>query len=427
MTKRISMIGSSSAAVTVPGWNDYEHKMFERRFLEKGVIQGIGSAFAVTERGAGANMTVDVAAGAAIIEITNSNLAHGKTYKVYFDSDATENIAVPTADGTNERIDIIVLRVDVSVDPDGNAGNVAIIELVEGTPAGSPSAPATPSNAIKLAEISVPASDTTITDSQITDSRTYVTVSADVLADLARSSETAAIRSDSVTWLGTLSGTNTLTAGATPAPTAYAAGQRFAGIIANDNTSAVTVNIDSLGAKDLLDATGAALASGDIVQDGIIEFRYDGTQFLLTSPTAGGSGTVVTLETDIRGANSGVNIDISSTSFVDIDATDLTDSIVCGADDILEITFNCRFSAINTTPFAFCYLDLYVGSARIGDSSNGLASAVCPSSTDHRHMSFTARVKPGAGTHTIRPQAKVDSSTMRIHPIQNFQVLKFAA
>lgn len=134
-------------------------------------------------------MSVDVALGEALIEITNANLTPSETYLVYFHNDATVNVTVPTADATNPRIDIICLRVDVSTDPDASADNVAIIELVQGTPAGSPSAPSTPSNAIKLAEVSVPASDTTISSGQITDSRTYVTMDSSVLADVAREAD----------------------------------------------------------------------------------------------------------------------------------------------------------------------------------------------------------------------------------------------
>jgi hypothetical protein len=94
--------------------------------------------------------------GRALIEITNTNLAHGKTYKVYFDSDATENRAVATADTTNPRKDRVILRVSVATNPDGSSGNVGTVEVLTGTPAGSPSAPAEPSNAITLAIIDVP-------------------------------------------------------------------------------------------------------------------------------------------------------------------------------------------------------------------------------------------------------------------------------
>lgn len=193
MTLRVGPIGSSSSATTIPGWNDYELMRIEKELLAPGVINKAGNALKVTERGAGANMTVDVAAGVALIEITNTNLAHGETYKVWFTSDAIENVAVPTADGSNPRIDIIIAKVDVTTDPDGSSANIATVELVEGTPAGSPSAPATPANSLKLSEVSVPASDTTITNNQITDSRVDVELESVALPDVARESDLVSI------------------------------------------------------------------------------------------------------------------------------------------------------------------------------------------------------------------------------------------
>lgn len=181
MALRVGPIGSTTS-VDAPTWRDDELFSFEKYFLEEGVISG----FAVSERGAGANMSVDVASGKALIEITNANLNPSKTYLVYFDSDATENIVVTAADATNPRKDRLVLRVDVSQNPDEAAENIAVIEILAGTPEGSPTAPAEPSNAITLAIIDIPASDTTIANSQITDSRTYVTSDTAVLADIAR-------------------------------------------------------------------------------------------------------------------------------------------------------------------------------------------------------------------------------------------------
>jgi microcystin-dependent protein len=196
LTKRVGIIGSNSGAVTLPGWNDFEFQQFERSFLVAGVIQGIGSAFAVSQRGAGANMSVDVAAGRGLIQITNTNLAHGKTYKVYWDSDAVINVGITAADLSNPRKDRVVIRVDVSQNPDGSSANVAILEVLAGTPAGSPVAPATPANAISLAVISVATAAASIVNANITDDRTYVTLSAAALADIARKAELTTLSSD---------------------------------------------------------------------------------------------------------------------------------------------------------------------------------------------------------------------------------------
>lgn len=84
-------------------------------------------------------------------------------------------------------------------------------------------------------------------------------------------------------WGGTAGGTaNALTLALTPAITAYAAGQAFRFKAAATNTGAVTVAINGLSTKAIQES-GAALAGGEILQDGIYEIVYDGTQFQLSS------------------------------------------------------------------------------------------------------------------------------------------------
>lgn len=265
MTKRVGLIQSPSDAVVVPGWNDYEFQQIERNFLTEGIVTG----FAVSERGAGANMSVDVALGRALIEITNTNVTHGKTYKVWFDSDATENIVVTTADPTNPRIDRLVLRVDVATDPNGNASNVAIIELLAGTPAGSPSAPAEPSNAITLATVSVPASDTTIGNAQITDARTYAKLADTILGNITRQGLLNGVVASS--------GTDTITATFDPALSALTNGYTVIIIPANNNTGAATFAPNGLTAKAIRKLGNTALAANDIKANFPAVLTYNST------------------------------------------------------------------------------------------------------------------------------------------------------
>lgn len=82
---------------------------------------------------------------------------------------------------------------------------------------------------------------------------------------------------------------NALTATFTPAPTAYAAGQRFLIKAAYTNTGAATINVNSLGAKNIYKSSGGsigALAAGDIISGGMYELAYDGTQFQVISSAA---------------------------------------------------------------------------------------------------------------------------------------------
>lgn len=87
------------------------------------------------------------------------------------------------------------------------------------------------------------------------------------------------------TILGTIAGTNTITAQATPTLTAYASGQTFRFVPAGTNTGATTLNIDSLGAKNVY-FNGVACVGGEIPATGLVQVTYDGTQFNLVTSAA---------------------------------------------------------------------------------------------------------------------------------------------
>jgi hypothetical protein len=77
----------------------------------------------------------------------------------------------------------------------------------------------------------------------------------------------------------TVTGTNALTGSSSPALGGYIAGQLFSFIAQNNNTGAVTINIDSLGAKAITRDGSVALAANDILAGKMQVIEYDGTQF----------------------------------------------------------------------------------------------------------------------------------------------------
>jgi hypothetical protein len=81
--------------------------------------------------------------------------------------------------------------------------------------------------------------------------------------------------------LVTVSGTDTLTGSVTPALTAYAAGNMFSFVVANTNTTAVTINIDGVGSKSITRTGSTALVAGDMVAGQVALIEYDGTRFQL--------------------------------------------------------------------------------------------------------------------------------------------------
>lgn len=148
------------------------------RALMKALKAQVMTGLNVTQRGAGANMSVDVQIGDAMIPRSDGTYGHPAW------ADAIYNVAITTADVSNPRRDIVVMYIDYGQTPStgvsNNTNGVVKIIVVAGTPAGSP---ADPSNAaiqsavgasnpfIKLARVRVAAGATSITNSVIDDLR----------------------------------------------------------------------------------------------------------------------------------------------------------------------------------------------------------------------------------------------------------------
>lgn len=148
-----------------------------RRFIEDIFTEGILTGFAVSQRGAGVNMSVDVSVGRATI--TGDDTANQGVYHLH--TLIIENVIVTAAPGVNSRIDRLVLRAN---DPSagGGVGNNGTLEVIAGVVAAAPVAPAQPNTAITLATISVAAGTISINNAQITDGRTFATLTRNVVS-----------------------------------------------------------------------------------------------------------------------------------------------------------------------------------------------------------------------------------------------------
>lgn len=69
--------------------------------------------------------------------------------------------------------------------------------------------------------------------------------------------------------------------GSKQAPTTYSNGTRVRFLVGNTNTGASTVNVATLGVKDIKRQGGAALSASDMVAGEIVKLEYDGTDFIL--------------------------------------------------------------------------------------------------------------------------------------------------
>lgn len=137
-----------------------------------GVTRYFGAAttgdLSVQQRIAGANMSVDVLLGGALVGGTES--AHAGEYFVY--NDATFNVAITASDPANPRIDIVGVQIRDSEYSGGTTD--ARIVVVTGTPAGMPAEPTLPANFLTLARVDVAAAAGSVINANITDRRRMV-------------------------------------------------------------------------------------------------------------------------------------------------------------------------------------------------------------------------------------------------------------
>jgi len=105
-------------------------------------------------------------------------------------------------------------------------------------------------------------------------------------------------------FLTSVAGTNTITGTAALSMSALAAGQTFRFVAAATNTGAVTLNINSIGAKAITKNGTTALNASEILINSVLEVIYDGTQFQLLNPVVSAiptgvitmwSGTIATI------------------------------------------------------------------------------------------------------------------------------------
>ena len=136
----------------------------------------IGSSSLQVTQNATPGMSVFIASGwAAILGNYQTNMG---VYVAY--NDATTTAAITTANATNPRIDLVCLTVSDAYYT-GSTNTVAV-NVVAGTPAASPTVPATPTNSIALAQIAVAANVTSIVNANITDVRALTTTNLPVVS-----------------------------------------------------------------------------------------------------------------------------------------------------------------------------------------------------------------------------------------------------
>lgn len=165
--------------VTAQGMAGGYDAIDDRAFWGIGLQEGaVGSGdFMVTERGAGANMTVDVACNTGHVVVQGDTVTNQGLYVVRPHT-AVANLDIATAHATLPRVDSVVVQVDD--DEHDNGGNTrARVMVLTGTATSGATldnrtgAASLPASAMLLADVLVPATDTSISNSQIRDRRKW--------------------------------------------------------------------------------------------------------------------------------------------------------------------------------------------------------------------------------------------------------------
>lgn len=140
-----------------------DRALFSALFLGEGIVGAIGS-LAVEQRGAGANMSVDVAAGWCLI--TGDDVSNQGRYLC--ENTATVNVVVPAAPVSGTRVHRVIARVKDKTHNGAYSTYEWLIELQQDSGSGTP---ALPNTAIQLALVTVGTSTTAITANELSGHR----------------------------------------------------------------------------------------------------------------------------------------------------------------------------------------------------------------------------------------------------------------
>ena len=178
MSQKVFTIVSSTAQ-----YNDDELQFLDSLEHFEGVFgdpdTGI-MGLQVSERGT-PDMNVEVDIGDAYIEVAIS----GRTFKAVLKNTATETVAIAANVSGSDRVDAIIARIDVDTEPDVLKTNIGTIERVNGTSAtaltdGAITTAVGSDGWIRLADVTVPNSASSISNVDISDKRVKVATTAAV-------------------------------------------------------------------------------------------------------------------------------------------------------------------------------------------------------------------------------------------------------
>jgi hypothetical protein len=144
------------------------------------------------------------------------------------------------------------------------------------------------------------------------------------------------VQNGSYIYIGDGGSTNAYTATLTPVPSSYVTGMQVQVKIANTNTGASTLNVNSLGTKSIILTNGNAIKAGDLPSGMVALFQYDGTAFQLLNPATWAS------QYDVQSGKFIYAVDSSNTNTYAITLSPVPASLTAG------MQFNVKFVHANT-------------------------------------------------------------------------------
>jgi hypothetical protein len=176
------------------------------------VLGGVGGYGDFAPVATGSGLTINIAAGEAIIPGSSTTTQGG----YYARGSSTTAITMATANATNPRIDLICLTITDS--SYSGSTNTFAIQAVTGTPTSGATlsnltgAPALPTSSLLICYVDVTAAASTLSSANILDSRPYLTLAQNIFNKRLLTSTATAASGDNI---GVTSGTFTITL---PAP-----------------------------------------------------------------------------------------------------------------------------------------------------------------------------------------------------------------
>jgi len=173
MSTKAFFLNGNDAYYGQDEWNYVQKILFEQGILHtEGATWNDFIDLEVIQNGT-PDMSVDVKVGASVVEITKT----GETFKVFaFNLDQT-NLAITNNISGANRLDAIIMRIDVDVDPNALLNNIATVEVITGTSAvaltdGAIQTAIGSDGFIRLADVTVTNGATTVVTANIADTRT---------------------------------------------------------------------------------------------------------------------------------------------------------------------------------------------------------------------------------------------------------------